>query len=51
MPLTPEIEHHPLQPFLPDNARLLMLGSFPPTKERWCMDFLKYDEDTFYMSR
>ena len=39
MPVTPEIERHPLQPFLPDNARLLMLGSFPPPKERWCMDF------------
>lgn len=39
MPTTPEIERHPLQPFLPDNARLLMLGSFPPPKERWCMDF------------
>ena len=33
------IEHHPLQPFLPKDARLLMLGSFPPPKERWCMDF------------
>ena len=39
MPTTYEIERHPLQPFLPDNARLLMLGSFPPPKERWCMDF------------
>jgi len=39
MPVTLEIERHPLQPFLPDNARLLMLGSFPPPKERWCMDF------------
>ena len=36
---TPKIERHPLQPFLPDNARLLMLGSFPPPQERWCMDF------------
>ena len=35
----PHIEHHPLQPFLPENAQLLMLGSFPPPKERWCMDF------------
>ena len=34
-----ETECHPLPPFLPDNARLLMLGSFPPPKERWCMDF------------
>jgi len=33
------IERHPLQPFLPPNARLLMLGSFPPQKKRWCMDF------------
>lgn len=35
----PEIERHPLQPFLPANACLLMLGSFPPPRKRWCMDF------------
>ena len=35
----PYIERHPLQPFLPANAQILMLGSFPPPKERWCMDF------------
>ena len=34
-----DIEHHPLQPFLPENAWLLMLGSFPPSKQRWSMDF------------
>lgn len=28
-----EIERHPLEPFLPANARLLMLGSFPPQKK------------------
>ena len=33
------VERHPLQPFLPPNARLLMLGSFPPPKARWCIDF------------
>ncbi len=33
------IERHLLQPFLPSNAQILMLGSFPPPKERWCMDF------------
>ena len=33
------IESHPLDPFLPTNARLLMLGSFPPQKKRWSMDF------------
>lgn len=32
-------ERHPLQPFLPTNARVLMLGSFPPKRERWSMDF------------
>lgn len=35
----PETEFHPLQPFLPQGARLLMLGSFPPPRKRWCMDF------------
>ena len=35
----PDVERHPLQPFLPANARLLMLGSFPPPRKRWCMDF------------
>lgn len=32
-------EQHPLQPFLPPNARILMAGSFPPPASRWCMDF------------
>lgn len=32
-------EKHPLQPFLPANARILMLGSFPPPKARWSMEF------------
>ena len=34
-----EIENHPLEPFLPAKAKLLMLGSFPPQKKRWSMDF------------
>ena len=34
-----ETEKHPLQPFLPTGARLLMLGSFPPARKRWSMDF------------
>lgn len=34
-----DIERHPLRPFLPPQARLLMLGSFPPPRQRWCMDF------------
>lgn len=33
------VELHPLEPFLPANARILMLGSFPPPRKRWCMDF------------
>ncbi|RKG54242.1 uracil-DNA glycosylase family protein [Acinetobacter cumulans] len=35
----PCIETHPLEPFLPKNAKLLMLGSFPPPENRWKMDF------------
>lgn len=34
-----QIEAHPWPPFLPENAKLLMLGSFPPPRERWSMDF------------
>ncbi len=33
------METHPLKPFLPENARLLMLGSFPPPRARWSMEF------------
>lgn len=33
------VETHPLEPFLPASARLLMLGSFPPKRVRWSMDF------------
>ena len=33
------IERHPFEPFLPQNARLLMLGTFPPAPKRWCMKF------------
>lgn len=32
-------ERHPLEPFLPENAKVLFLGSFPPPRHRWCMDF------------
>ncbi|MGV0885751.1 uracil-DNA glycosylase family protein [Acinetobacter venetianus] len=34
-----EVETHPLKPFLPSNAKLLMLGSFPPPQSRWKMAF------------
>ena len=35
----PSSEVHPLAPFLPDGARVLMLGSFPPKRVRWSMEF------------
>lgn len=31
------IETHPFVPFLPGNARLLMLGTFPSAPKRWSM--------------
>ena len=36
---TAEVEYHPLLPFLPENAKVLFLGSFPPQRKRWCIDF------------
>lgn len=33
------VERHPLKPFLPEGCRLLMLGSFPPERRRWSMEF------------
>ena len=39
MNTSPLLETHPLPPFLPPKAKLLMLGSFPPPKRRWKMDF------------
>lgn len=32
-------EQHPFEPFLPDGAVVLMLGTFPPKPERWSMEF------------
>ena len=34
-----EIETHPFEPWLPVNAKLLMLGTFPPAPKRWAMDW------------
>ena len=39
MPKEINIERHPFEPFLPDGAKVLMLGSFPPQRKRWCMEF------------
>ena len=33
------IESHPFEPFLPQEAVVLMLGTFPPKRERWSMEF------------
>ncbi len=35
----PAAEAHPLKPFLPVAARVLMLGTFPPGKAKWSMEF------------
>lgn len=34
-----EIESHPWQPFIPEGARILIMGTFPPQSKRWNMDF------------
>jgi len=33
------VESHPLKPFLPSGAKILLLGSFPPPKEKWKINF------------
>ena len=33
------LERHPWHPFLPEGCRILILGSFPPARKRWSMDF------------
>ena len=37
--MNPAIEHHPFEPFLPEGAKMLMLGTFPPAEKRWSMPF------------
>lgn len=34
-----EIEVHPFEPWVPENARVLIMGTFPPQSKRWSMDF------------
>lgn len=34
-----KIERHPWPPYVPPQPRVLMLGTFPPKRERWAMDF------------
>lgn len=39
MSTTIPIERHPWPPFIPDGAKILILGTFPPGNHRWSMDF------------
>ena len=34
-----EIETHPFPPVLPPNATVMMMGTFPPTSDKWAMSF------------
>ncbi len=34
-----EIEQHPWPPFIPENAKVLIMGTFPPQPKRWSMNF------------
>ena len=34
-----KIERHPFTPFLPEGAKIVMCGTFPPKPEKWSMDF------------
>ena len=34
-----QIEIHPFEPYVPDEARFLFLGTFPPKPDKWSMEF------------
>lgn len=34
-----EVETHPFAPVLPANANVMMMGTFPPTADKWAMRF------------
>lgn len=34
-----ELEVHPWPPFIPEHAKVLIMGTFPPGRHRWSMDF------------
>ena len=36
---TLEIETHPFEPVLPPDATVMMMGTFPPTEDKWAMRF------------
>lgn len=33
------IECHPFEPFVPEHAKVLVMGTFPPQPKRWSMNF------------
>lgn len=33
------LETHPWEPFIPENAKILIMGTFPPGSHRWSMNF------------
>lgn len=35
----PILETHPFKPFIPENAKVLIMGTFPPQPKRWAMEF------------
>lgn len=34
-----QLEYHPWPPFIPDGAKILIMGTFPPQAKRWSMNF------------
>lgn len=34
-----QTESHPFPPYIPPQARVLIMGTFPPQPKRWAMDF------------
>ncbi|MCM1028351.1 MAG: uracil-DNA glycosylase family protein [Pseudoflavonifractor sp.] len=39
VPVDIPVETHPFEPFIPQDARLLIMGTFPPAQSRWAMPF------------
>ena len=37
--ITAAVETHPFKPVLPPNATVMMMGTFPPTSDKWAMSF------------
>ena len=35
----PPLEQHPFAPVLPKDATIMMMGTFPPTEDKWAMPF------------